>query len=119
MNEKPAKSGGGAQLLPYDERRRSQRVLVRIPVTLHFVIQGKAASVAAQTVSVNDHGALLICARDLPAGTRLDLENNRTRQQQPCRVSRHPREVPEGFELPVEFEQPAPGFWHISFPPAG
>jgi len=115
--DSPLKADAGPQVTPGEERRRSQRVLIRTDVTLHYVSQGKHISVSAHTLSVNDHGAMIVASRDLPAGTRLDLENMRTGQRQPCRIVRPPRETPEGIQIPVEFEAPVPGFWHISFPP--
>ena len=110
-------SGRGQQLLPSEERRRSQRVVIRVPVTLHLKLAGQAHTIRAETVAVNDHGAMLLCARTLDADTRLEMQNDRTRQRLPCRVTRTPRDTAEGFLIPVEFETPSPGFWQISFPP--
>jgi hypothetical protein len=107
----------GPQLSPGEERRRSQRVTIRVPVMLHLTVKAQGVAVPAETISVNDHGAMLVCARDLPTGTRLDLENLQTNQRRPASVARAPREVPEGYLLPVAFEKPATGFWQISFPP--
>lgn len=117
MIEKSLKTDSGPQLMPGEERRRSQRVLIRTAVTLRYVSQGRHVSVPAHTISVNDHGAMVIAARDLPVGTRLEIENIRTGQCQPCRITRTPRETPQGLQIPVEFDAPAPGFWHICFPP--
>lgn len=111
------KSETGPQVNPGEERRRSQRVLIRFEVALHIVTQGKESRLSAHTISVNDHGALLSCSRDLPAGTKLEIENTRTGERRPCRIVRRPRETPEGYQIPVEFEAAAPGYWHISFPP--
>jgi len=107
----------GQQLLPGEERRRSQRVMIRVPVTLHLTIAGQAVTIHAHTVAVNDHGAMLLCSRTVDADVRLELQHDRTRQGLACRVSRTPRDTPEGFLIPVEFAAPAPGFWQISFPP--
>ena len=105
------------QVLPSDERRRSQRVMIRVPVTLYLHIAGQEVRIRAETVAVNDHGAMLLCARSFGPDTRFELQNDRTLQQLPCRVTRAARETPEGFLLPVEFIEPWPGFWQISFPP--
>ena len=107
----------GASLLPGEERRRSQRVMVRVPVTLQFMVAGKPVTLQATTVSVNDHGAMLLCARTLSTETKLELQNDRTREKMPCRVTRTPIENSDGYLLPVGFSAPAPGFWRISFPP--
>ena len=106
------------QKAPAAERRRSQRVVIRIPVRLHFNLGKKEETLEARTVIVNDHGALLICSRVFPVGTRLEVENLRNQRRQLCHVLRVPRISDLGFEVPIEFEASAPGFWGISFPPA-
>ncbi len=117
MKQAKGQSGPGNQLVPSEERRRSQRVMVRTPVTLYVWVANQELSIRAETVAVNDHGAMLQCLRNLPAETKLEIQNDRTRQRLPCRVTRTPRDTPEGYLIPVEFEVPSPGFWHISFPP--
>ena len=109
----------GPQLQPLDERRRSQRVIIRIPVTLERMVAGKKSTVRAVTASVNDHGAMLMCTRNLPVDTTLELVNEQTSKKQSCRVTRAALENQQGYLIPVEFASPAPGFWHISFPPPG
>jgi hypothetical protein len=105
------------QLLAGDERRRSQRVILRVPVTLQFVVAGKPVTAAAHTVSVNDHGAMLQCTRPFNAETALELKNDRTGDKLPCRVTRAPIENTGGYLIPIEFSAPSPAFWRISFPP--
>jgi hypothetical protein len=92
--------------------------MVRTPVTLYLTIAGQQLTIRADTVAVNDHGAMLLCSRTLPADMQLEIQNDRTRQRLPCRVTRAPRDTPEGYLIPVEFAAAEPGFWHISFPPA-
>jgi hypothetical protein len=108
---------GGQQLLPGEERRRSQRVMIRVPVSVEFVIGGKKVTVDAVTASVNDHGAMLSCSRPLATDVALQITNERTREKQACRVTRSPVESPDGYLIPVEFTAPCPGYWRISFPP--
>jgi hypothetical protein len=117
MSEKPGEGPRGPQLAPGSERRRSQRVVIRIPVKLHFTLESKPQTIDARTAVVNDHGALLICPRVFPTGTRLEVENLHSGARQACRVLRVPRITDLGFEVPIEFETTAPGFWGISFPP--
>ena len=107
----------GGQLLTGEERRRSQRVMVRVPVTLQFIVAGKPVIVKAATESVNDHGAMLQCVCTFSAETILELKNDRTADKMPCRVTRTPIENTDGYLISVEFSAPAPGFWRISFPP--
>lgn len=91
--------------------------MIRVPVTLEVPIASQAVTIHAVTVAVNDHGAMLLCSRTLAVDTKLELQHDGTRQRLPCRVTRPPRESSEGFLIPVEFQTPTPGFWHISFPP--
>jgi hypothetical protein len=109
----------GPQLQPAEERRRSQRVIIRIPVTLELTVAGKKTTMRATTASVNDHGAMLLCTKNFPVETTFDLVNDRTAGKQSCRVTRSAVENQQGYLIPVEFPAPAPGFWHISFPPPG
>ena len=109
----------GPQLQPAEERRRSQRVIIQVPVILEMVVAGKKMTVKAITASVNDQGAMLLCTKNFPVETRFDLINERTAQKQTCRVTRAAVENPQGYLIPVEFAATMPGFWHISFPPPG
>ena len=117
MTRPRAHSGHGQQVLPGEERRRSQRVMIRTPVTLKLTVAGQELTIRAETAAVNDHGAMLLCSRSLTANTQFELQNDRTKQHLPCRVTRSPQDSPEGFLIPVEFDAPSPGFWQISFPP--
>ncbi len=117
MSELKTQAERGQRLLPGDERRRSQRVVIRVPVTLHLTMASQAVAIRAATVAVNDHGAMLLCARSLPPETKFQLQNEHTRERADCRVTRTPRETPDGFMIPVEFAAPSADFWHISFPP--
>lgn len=119
MNKQAPQLDTGPQLQPGEERRRSQRVIIRIPVTLEMMVSGKKVTMRATTASVNDHGAMLVCTKNLPVDALFDLINDRTEQRQVCRVVRAPVDNQGGYLLPVEFAEPAPGFWHISFPPPG
>lgn len=109
----------GPQLQPAEERRRSQRVIIQVPVTLEMVVAGQKMTVKATTASVNDQGAMLLCTKSFPVETKFDLINERTAQKQSCRVTRASVENPQGYLIPVEFAAATPGFWHISFPPPG
>ena len=117
MKKTDAQQRVGPQVLPGEERRRSQRVMIRIPVVLYVTVAGQKVVVKAATASVNDHGAMLLCSRTFAANAQIEIENERTRQKLLCRVTRTPNESSEGYLVPVEFTAPAPGYWQISFPP--
>jgi hypothetical protein len=101
-----------------DDLRRSQRVLLRMRAQVHVALEGKATTFNVQTLNVNPHGALVVMDKCLAFGTRLVLENLSTREKVACKVTRQPRESAEGYQVPVEFDSPAPKFWRIVFPPA-
>jgi len=104
-------------MAPQYERRRSQRVILRVAVKLHLNVDGKPSVLRACTANVNDHGALLISPENFAVGARFVLEQESSHQRIACRVTRSPRTSPDGFQVAVEFEKPVPGFWHITFPP--
>lgn len=111
-------SNRGASQLAGEERRRSQRVIIHVPVKLVFEEKGQKVEVSANTIAVNIHGAMLVCPRTVDAETALELVNERTREKVASRVTRAPRESAEGFLIPVEFTSASPNFWQISFPPS-
>ncbi len=114
-----SKPGASAtkQAVAGEERRRSQRVLLRVKANVHLALQGNNSTYEVSTLSVNDHGALIVLSRTLPLDTRLVLEHGLTKQRVACRIVRQPREMPEGFHIPLEFDSPEPNFWGIAFPP--
>ena len=109
---------GVRQAVAGEERRRSQRVLLRVRVNIHVALRGKHSTFEVTTLSVNDHGALIAMPRSLAVDTQLVLEHGLTRKQVACKVVRVPREMPEGFHTPLEFDATEPNFWGIAFPPA-
>jgi hypothetical protein len=101
-----------------EERRRSQRVIIHVPVTLVFTENGQTVRISANTVAVNIHGAMIVSPRTIEADAAVEMVNERTQEKVASRVTRSPRESSEGFLIPIEFTAPAPNFWQISFPPS-
>jgi hypothetical protein len=106
------------QVVAAEERRRSYRVLLRVRASIHVALQGKPVSFETVTLSVSNHGALVVLSQNLPCDTRLVLEHSGTKERVACKVARLAREMPEGFHIPLEFDSPAPNFWRIAFPPS-
>ena len=100
------------------ERRRGQRVMLRVKVKIHVALQGKATTFETATVIVSPIGALVAIQRSLGPDTRLVLEHAGTREKVACKIARPPREMPDGFHTALEFDSPAADFWKIAFPPA-
>jgi hypothetical protein len=98
-----------------EERRRAQRVLLKMPVVVH--IPGKNNPLHGFTHTVSANGAMIILPEGLPAGTKFALENVKTQQRVEVHVVRPPQMNSEGSLIPVEFNAPSPNFWNIFFPP--
>jgi len=100
------------------ERRRSQRVLLRVRVVVHGkAVNGSTIEEETLTTVVNAHGALIDLAAKVQAGQPLVLQNRDTGEKQECRVIHLGPKQGEKFQIGLEFAQPAPRFWHIDFPP--
>jgi hypothetical protein len=101
--------------LTSEERRRAQRVLLRVPVRL--TIAGKKQPVEGATHTVSATGALIVLSEALQQGTKLTIENATTQKKIEAHVARPPQFSPEGSLAAVEFATPAPNFWNVFFPP--
>jgi PilZ domain-containing protein len=99
-----------------EERRRAQRVLLRIRVLVHLKDRPKPIEGTTHTVSAT--GGMIILAQGLEAGTKFILENPKNQQKVEVNVARPSQLNQEGSLVPVEFLAPAPNFWNIFFPPA-
>ena len=122
MHPRPGQSSGVRPALQRqttaEERRRAQRVLVRIPVVAHLKVKDKTEPVPGFTHTVSATGAMIILPEGLAAGTKFVLENPRTQQRVEVNVARPSQLNQEGSLVPIEFLTPAPQFWNIFFPPS-
>ena len=118
MTTSKDQSDWGTSLLPGEERRRSHRVIIHVPVTLELTKDGQVVKVSAYTVAVNIHGAMVVCHRSVDSETKVEIVNDRTKERASARVTRTPRHSAEGFLIPLQFDKPFPMFWQISFPPS-
>ncbi len=99
-----------------EERRRAQRVLLRMPVLLH--IPNRAEPMQAETHTVSQNGAMILVTEAIGEGTKVALENPRNQKRVDARVVRPPQMAQGGSLVPVEFLTPSPTFWAVFFPPA-
>lgn len=113
----PSNGTNGASVLHPEERRRSHRVIIRVPLTLETTEDDKAVQISVHTIAVNVHGAMIVSPRVFGSGATMQIRNERTRQRTEARVTRAARESAEGYLIPIEFTSPSPNFWQISFPP--
>ena len=98
-----------------EERRRAQRVLLRMRILAH--VTGKAEAVEGFTHTVSATGAMIILPEGFAQGTKFILENPKTQQKVEVNVVRPSQLNQEGALMPIEFLSPAPQFWNIFFPP--
>jgi hypothetical protein len=98
-----------------EERRRAQRVLLKMTVHVHLPKATKPVEGFTHTVSAT--GAMIILKEGLPQGTKFILENPHTQQRVEVNVVRSAQMNQDGSLIPVEFLSPAPQFWGIFFPP--
>lgn len=98
--------------------RRSERVALKIPVRVEYFADnpGRLTSYSV-TTKVNAHGALLLLPWGVPVGRELLLENLASLETQMVRVVFVRYASDDYFDVGVEFTEPRPKFWGVSFPP--
>ena len=99
-------------------RRRSQRVLMQVPVR----IRGKSAQGAefdehTETLAINAHGALILLNARLTSGAVVHMKHNKTEEEQECQVAFLGPVRGGKAEIGLEFTAPRPTFWRVAFPP--
>ena len=99
-------------------RRRSTRVVLRIPILVRAAnVAAEIEWEAAQTVLVSLHGGMIRTHQELPAGEALDIRTQYQGRSARARVVwRSPEPTEQGFDLGFEILDP-PGFWEFDFPP--
>ena len=101
------------------DKRRSARVVMKVPLTVEWAVEGKQIIEKAETEIINAHGALLIIGSLPPASAIILLHNEATGQKSLARIvsfagaARHGRE-----RMTVELSSPSYKFWGIYFPPS-
>src|SRR5215813_74841 len=101
--------------LTSEERRRAQRVLLRVPVRVS--VAGKKQALDGATHTVSATGALIVLSEALQQGTKLTLGNATMQKKIEAHVARPPQFSPEGSLVAIEFASPSPNFWSVFFPP--
>jgi hypothetical protein len=104
--------------LPEMNRRRSERVplQVRLVVVTEFE-PGRLARVDAFTLVVNAHGGLFEINLRLKKGQKLLLSNPALGAEERATVVAVRNAHENSYAVAFEFDNPAPQFWPISFPP--
>jgi hypothetical protein len=102
---------------PEANRRRSQRVILSVPITVSGEGTSEKFSEQTKTMVVNAHGALIMLAAKVSQGQGLELKSPTNPESQSCKVVYIGPTVQGQTQVGVEFNKPAPHFWHVAFPP--
>jgi hypothetical protein len=94
--------------------------MLRVPVIACISQKlGPSFSEGTHTLVVNAHGALMNLEAQVSTHETFLLKHALSGEEQECRVVFTCGNSMIGpTEVGVEFRQPAPGFWHIAFPPS-
>lgn len=100
-------------------RRRSERVMLQIPITvLTESLEHEAMREETQTMVVNAHGGLVKLTMEVLPGQPIVLKHPRSGVEAVARVVRV-ENPPGGFTaVSFEFLEVSPHFWPVDFPPA-
>src|SRR6267378_3616597 len=99
-------------------RRRSQRVLVQVPVRIRGKnAQGVDFEEYTETLAINAHGALVLLTARVTSGGLVHMRHNKTEEEQECHVAFLGPVRGGKAEIGLEFSVPRPTFWRVAFPP--
>ncbi len=99
-------------------RRRTQRVKIAVPIAVRIPKAGASFyEEATETVVVNAHGCLALLAVPLASGQQVQIINPKSSEEQECTVVWIGQFNEGKREVGLEFSEPAPRFWRITFPP--
>lgn len=99
-------------------QRRSQRILVSVPISVSGTQPTGAVFVEdTSTLIVNAHGGLILLKEKVFSGQIVTIKHVMTNDEIDCTVI----DVTLGSEgipeIGLEFQKANPIFWHVSFPP--
>lgn len=101
-----------------ERRRRTERVLLRIPIEVKGTdVDGQAFTEKTHTLVINRHGARIALKAPVRPEARVTIINRQSAMACPFRVvGRTGTSLGEGPEWGVECLEPGVNFWGISFP---
>jgi hypothetical protein len=104
--------------MTFTAQRRSERVLLDVPVVVRGELGNRAFQEETFTVTVSAHGALLMLAANVTLGQKLVVMNATNSDEREGRVA-YKGAVHAGLaQVAVEFAKPSPEFWRMDSPPA-
>jgi hypothetical protein len=102
---------------PEANRRRSQRVILSVPITITGTGPKGQFSEQTKTMVVNAHGALIMLAARVAQAQALEIKSATSPEPLACKVVYIGPTVQGQTQVGIEFTKPAPHFWHVAFPP--
>jgi hypothetical protein len=102
------------------ERRRTVRVMLRIPLTVHGIsTEGETFAVETKSHTISMHGASLELEFPVQLGDILTVENELTHEQVEGRVVTLKKTREGKMHVGIEFTDKEVNFWHMNFPAPG
>ncbi len=108
---------GKSQASPKKTRRRSARILLRIPLLIGKSNSSTTEWESVETVMLSLHGGLLRTSQDFEVNTAIEIRKRNNERTAHARIVwKSFQNTPHGIELGFEIIDD-PEFWEISFPP--
>jgi len=102
------------------ERRRTARAVVSIQMEVTGVSESNAAfKFSTRTISVSQHGGVILLEAPLPVGQRFELVNEFNSRKAVCRIVTVRLGKDGKLHGAFELHCPEGNFWSMSFPAAG
>ena len=99
------------------EGRRSERVLVDVPVIVRGQSIGEGSfQEETFTVTVSAHGAMVMLAAKVALGQSITLVRLNDSAERACRIAYRGRDHAGLAQVGLEFCEPSPGFWPVDAP---
>jgi len=98
-------------------KRRSQRVQITMPILVRGNTGQQSFEEETKTAVVNANGCSFLLDTRVTQGQQVSLVNLKTAEELPCHVAFVGPGEADRLEVGVEFAEPSPLFWRISFPP--
>lgn len=108
-------------LHPEKDRRRSQRVLIVIPVLVSWTTKdGVRIKEEAHTEVISRHGTMLRVKGSMTMGADVELTRPQLHQSTKAKVVWVGKPDPDGFvRVGLELTVPSAEFWGVYLPPSG
>jgi len=104
--------------MPYVVKRRSERVLLDVPLVICGETPDKQPfREETFSVTVSAHGALIMLENKVALGQKVVIMNPKNWDERECRVAFVGPDRAGLAQVGVEFIKPAPEFWSLSSPP--